>query len=339
MIPKVLGHGLLGSIGFGIVLGGLTPSAQAGSVSAGYDYLVTPYHPPGSEYSFNVPGVGSIPIEFTGLPIGTPNGSAGGYSALPLPNGAIIPGTQGLADTVVIRKNAIPNTSAPGTLNSIKSFIAGSNVYQTGGETPIEITGLSLKSINPVVIPSGLPIAIDPGTYDVYVGLQKNYGGLGGGSTSDGKMFIGDDGINKTWDSQFTIKAMAFLLPVGTDSSASDFVKGVLQGITTPLVENVPYTCTSADPLSLVKGCYGFTVNDFIATDEPWNDSPQYGDLVGQLSPDPGDFFLVGTVEHQAPNHFHIVRTPGPLPLLGASTAYAFSRRLRKRCREVVKLS
>jgi hypothetical protein len=31
--------------------------------------------------------------------------------------------------------------------------------------------------------------------------------------------------------------------------------------------------------------------------------------------------------------------TPGPLPILGASTAYAFARRLRKRCRESVKVS
>ncbi len=340
MIPKVLGHGLLGSIGFGLVLGGITPSAQAGSVAAGFDYLVTPFHPPGSTYSFNVPGVGSISVDFKGLPVGTPNGSAGGYSALPLPNGAIIPGTQGLADTVVLRENAIPDTSAPGTLNSIKTFLAGGTpVYQTGGETPIEITELSLKSIQPVVIPSGLPIAIDPGTYDVYVGLQKYYGGLGGGASSRGKMFIGDDGIDKTWDSQFTIKAMAFLLPVGTDSAVNDFVKGVLQGITSDLVENVPYACTNVGSLPLVKGCYGFTVNDFIATNEPWNASPQYGDLVGQLSPDPGDFFLGRPVKHQAPTHFHTVRTPGPLPILGASTAYAFSRRLRKRCREVVKLS
>jgi hypothetical protein len=352
MIPKVLGHGLLGSIGLGLVLGGITPSAQAGSVAAGFDYLVTPFHPPGSTYSFNVPGVGSISVDFKGLPVGTPNGSAGGYSALPLPNGAIIPGTQGLADTVVLRENAIPDTSAPGTLNSIKSFLASPgtcssdpstcvSVYQTGGQTDIEITELSLKSIQPVVIPTGLPIAIDPGTYDVYVGLQKYYGGSGGGgiASSKGQMFIGDDGIDKTWDSRFTIKAMAFLLPVGTNSSGNDFVKGVLQGITSPLVENIPYACTNVGSLPLVKGCYGFTVNDFIATNEPWNASPQYGDLVGQLSPDPGDFFLGRPGKHQAPTHFHTVRTPGPLPILGASTAYAFSRRLRKRCREVVKLS
>jgi hypothetical protein len=102
VFAKVFGHG----IGTSMLLGSLMFSAKAGIVVPGIDYLVTPEG--GAVYSFILPGGGSFPITFKGLPIGMPNGGAGGY----VPPGSIIPGTEGLADTVVNRSASV-NTSTP----------------------------------------------------------------------------------------------------------------------------------------------------------------------------------------------------------------------------------
>jgi hypothetical protein len=339
---KVLG-GAFGVLGISVLLGGTMSSAKAGAVSAGTDYLVTPSK--GATYTFALPGGGSLPMEFVGLPIGSPTGTPnGGWGGFLPSSTAVIPGTTGLADTVVNRRDPVPDTTASST-NPI------TGLPDKGGSTIIEIVGLSLKSVQPITIASGL--GIDPGPYEVYAGLQKYYGNTNGsGPESTGTMFIGEDLNNanlnprlpvKTWDSEFTINGVAFLAPVGT-ANPDDFVRKTLQEINTAYQSGL-YACTSTT-YAYVKGCYGFQANDLTALNEPWKESPVYGDLIGQnLIGTTNDFYL-GTLEagvnvddvatHEAPNKLHIVKTPAPLPVLGAPVVYAFARRLRKRCRQAV---
>jgi hypothetical protein len=386
LIPKALGHGLLGSLSLGFVLAGLPPSAKA-VVYPGTDYLVTPAG--GATYYYKLPGGATLPLSFSGLPIGlpTPNGAlftptappTGGPASSPTPpnpNGSY----SGLADTVVNRLTEVDPT-APNTLNPIKSTdpdcpINGGLdplqcVYETGGVTPIEIVGLSLQG-GSLAIPSGL--GVTPGTYNLFAGLQKYYGNTTGtGPLSMGKMFIGDDpgfscllGFNpvpKCWDSEFTLNAMAFGVPVGSalDTSVADFVRSTLQGMTTPLSNAGPYDCNSlVSGVSYDLVCLSILNKRFVALDEPWQELPGPGFLIGEnlvplpiagTNPTeyyPSEFYLSGPVIHDAGcdpvgstqncvKHIVHPSVPGPLPILGVSTAFAFARRLRKRCREAVK--
>jgi hypothetical protein len=384
-IFKTAKHGLSGSLGLGLALAVLPLSAKA-QVYPGTDYLITP--PNGASYFYPLPGGGLLPLSFGGLPIGipTPNGAlftptappTGGLASSPTPpnpNGSY----SGFADTVVNRL-AMVDPTAPNTLNPIKStdpdcpinggIDPSKCVYQTGGVTPIEIVGLSLQG-GSLAIPSGL--GVTPGTYNLFAGLQKYYGNpTGTGPLSTGTMFIGDSLANgcllgpKCWDSEFTLNAMAFGVPVGSalDTSVPDFVRSILQGMTTPLSNTGPYDCNS-----LVSGvshdlvCASILNKRFVALDEPWQELPDPSYFIGEnLVPlpiagttpteyNPSEFYLSGRVIHDAgcdpvgSNQncvLHIVdpqRVPGPLPILGVSTVFAFARRLRKRCRDAVKVS
>lgn len=380
LIPKAVRHGLLGSLSLGFILAGLPPSAKA-IVYPGTDYLITPTG--GATYYYKLPDGASLPLSFSGLPIGlpTPNGAlftptappTGGPASSPTPpnpNGSY----SGFADTVVNRLAAV-NPTAPNTLNPIKStdpdcpINGGSDplqcVYQAGGTTPIEIVGLSLQG-GSHAIPSGL--GVTPGTYNLFAGLQKYYGNTTGtGPLSLGTMFISDSlAEGKIWDSEFTVNAMAFGVPVGSalDTSVADFVRSILQGMTTPLSNTDPYNCNSlVSGVSYDLVCLSIFNKRFVALDEPWQELPDPGHLIGEnlvplpiagTTPTeyyPSEFYLSGPVIHDAGCDpvgstqncvKHIVdprRVPGPLPILGVSTAFAFARRLRKRCREAVTFS
>ena len=378
---KTAKHGLSGSLGLGLFLAVLPLSAKA-QVYSGTDYLITPAN--GATYYYPLPWGGTLPLSFSGLPIGipTPNGAlftptappTGGLASSPTPpnpNGSY----SGFADTVVNRL-AMVDPTAPNTLNPIKStnpdcpinggIDPSECVYQTGGVTPIEIIGLSLQG-GSLAIPSGL--GVTPGTYNLFAGLQKYYGNTtGSGPLSLGTMFIGDDPFNpldpldpapgKTWDSEFTLNAMAFGVPVGSalDTSVADFVRSTLQGMTTPLSNADPYDCNSlVSGVSYDLVCLSISDKRFVALNEPWQELPGPSHLIGEnLLPlpiagtmpteyYPSNFYLSGPVIHDAGGGIiHTVdpiQAPGPLPILGVSTAFAFARRLRNRCRETVKAS
>jgi hypothetical protein len=174
-----------------------------------------------------------------------------------------------------------------------------------GQVTPIEIVGLSLKG-GSLSIPDG----IYAGTYNLFAGLQKYYGNLtatsfplnppypnpsanitGLGPKSEGQMFISDKMGTKTWDSLFTLKAMAFGVPVGStlDTTTEDFVRTTLQGMVTPLSNDGPYDCKSnVFGISydlLCVSVYNIVDNKFKifrAFDEPWKTAPGPFDIIGE---------------------------------------------------------
>jgi hypothetical protein len=376
VFSKALGHGLLGSLGLGVLLGSVVPSAQAGSgfVHSGTDYVGTP--PGGAKYLPAGAPPGTEPIEFTGFAIKSPTAnplfnptaspSTGIGLGLKGPDGGYtnIPNTfiQGVADTVINRTQASIDLSLT-TLNPIKG------IMEYGGVTPIEIVGLSLKSAKPLTLG-----AFSSRTY--YAGLEKYYGTPPtpptiGQRLSTGQMFIrGDGGVGGTWDSKFTIHAMAFGLPDGSllDTTAIDFVRKTLEGMTTPLnITGNPYACqTLIGGITFDLACMAFTKPDFIVKDKEWSATmpPGADTLTGPnlvpvddpISNDPDkflpqDFFLTDKfIPHDAGDGtvhdvtydvrlLHQYYVPTPLPILGASTALAFARRLRKRCREADKAS
>jgi hypothetical protein len=393
ILTKAFSQGLFCSISVGALMAGTIASARA-VVYPGTDYLVTPEG--GATYYYKLPGGGNLPFNFNGLPIGipTPNGAlfsptappTGGTASqilnpFPPPTALVTPPNPngsytGWADTVVNRTALVdptyvsidPITGFNTNINPITGFL------DIGQATPIEIVGLSLKG-GSISIPAELPVpGLTPGTYNLFAGLQKYYGNTTGtGPLSLGTMFIGDDPTNtsspgaKTWDSEFTLKAMAFGVPVGStlDVSTADFVRTTLQGMMTPLSDSGPYACKSVvSGIAYDLLCVSvYPFKKFRATNEPWRREPSIFDLVGEnLVPQsisasmpteyyPSEFYLNSTVKHDAGCDpvdstqnctVHVVDpkfVPAPLPLLGASTAYAFARRLRKRCREVVKTS
>ena len=290
VFARLLSRGLVGSLGIGMLLAGVAPSAKALTVNAGTDYLVTPKG--GAKYSFvdPFPGAGIIDLEFSGLPIGTPSPLG---PTPPNPDG----GYSGLADTVVNRYDP---------------------VTASGGTTDIEIVGLSLKSTAPVTI-----LGTD---YDVFAGLQKYY--PGGGALSTGTMTIYDSlPKGKTWNSSFTIKAVGIFAPKGTlTPTGNDYVRSLIEGCNTATT----YQCIALPP----KG-------PFLASNESWTTGPDprngFNPLEGEnlVNNEPPNFYLNGVVIHDTGDGtIHTVTpTPGPLPIFGASAAFAFSRRLRKRTR------
>ena len=382
-------QGLQGSLGFGVLLGGIVSSAHAGSgfVHSGTDYVNTPiggakYMPPGSP-------PGTDPIDFTGLAIKYPtpnplynptanpttgiglgaNGPDGGTT--PIPNSGILP-ILGVADTVINRTEPSIDLSLT-TLNPITGLM------EMGGVTPIEIVGLSLIS--------NMPVYLGPtfGSRTLYAGLEKYYGTnptplpippitppITGQRSSTGEMFIrGHGGVGGTWDSDFTIHAMAFGLSDGfyINPIAVDPVRRVIEGMITTLnITGNPYACQSLiDGITYDLACMAFTKPNFIVKNKAWSATlpPGADTLVGPNlvpvddpnSTDPNqflpqDFYLTDrhiphdagdgsvhnvSIDRRDPEQYYYV--PGPLPILGASTAYAFARRLRKRCREAVKFS
>lgn len=278
---KILANNLIGSIGIGLALCSLSPAAEAFTVNRGTDYLVTPSN--GAVFTFvnPFPGAGSVTINFQGLPIGTP-------TATP-PDG----GFTGVADTVVNRNN---------------------DVTSSGGITPIEIVGLSLKSVNPVLISGS--------KYDVFAGLQKYYPlGLGGGTLSTGTMTIrGNDSVSaKTWDSQFSIAGVAVLAPEGTlVPTGTDYVKRLIE----------------ACPGSSYQ-CILFEKGIFTAFNEPWSETPGAGQFMGVNLVEPGlpqNFYLTAPVFHDAGDGtiHEVIPTPGPLAILGAPAVLASMGRIKK---------
>ena len=377
LFTRVYTQGLLGSLGFGVLLSGIVSSAHAGSgfVRKGTDYVGTPIGgakylpPPGSP-------LGTDPIDFTGFAIKypTPNplknptanpitgiglgakGPDGGTT--PIPNSGY-PAILGVADTVINRTEESIKLSLP-TLNPITGLV------EMGGVTPIEIVGLSLKSVNSVDLGSTY------GSRTLFAGLEEYYGTksvppITGQRPSTGEMFIrGDGGVGGTWDSIFTIHAFAFGLPTGSllDTTVNDFVRTTLEGMITPLdISGNPYACQSnVGGMTFDLVCLPFTKPNFIVKNKGWSATlpPGADTLVGpNLVPvpiDPSDpnkdyykqnFFLTdreiphdagdGSVHNVSIDRRDLKQydpVPGPLPILGASTAYAFARRLRKRCRE-----
>jgi hypothetical protein len=410
---RPFGHSLLGTIGLGVLLGGVVPSAQAGSgfVRSGTDYVGTPIG--GAKFVYPSPNPNPPPdtipivIEFTGFAIKSPTpnplynptanpttgiglgakGPDGGTT--PIPNSGI-PAILGVADTVINRTRPDLNLSLTNTLNTPRSIHAAdpdcplnggmmlsSCTFGDGDETPIEIVGLSLISNGSVALPGF-------GSRTLYAGLEKYYGKNPqpvppsppyvpptGQRSSTGTMFIrGDAGVGGTWDSIFTIHAFAFGLPTGSllDTTVNDFVRTTLEGMITPLDISVnPYACQSnVGGMTFDLVCLPFTKENFIVKDKGWSATlpPGADTLVGPNlvpvdDPDstdpnqfrPQDFFLTdrfiphdagdGSVHNVSIDRRDLKQypVPGPLPILGASTAYAFARRLRKRCRDAVKVS
>ncbi len=270
----------LGALGIALCLHTASPPAKAFTavVNQGTDYVVTP--PEGARLT--LPGFGLI--QFTGLPIGTPTATppSGGYS--------------GSADTVVNRLDNIYD-----------------NEIVTGGQTDLEIVGLSLvakNQFNP----------LDSSYYDIYAGLQKYYYSP---ASSMGVMTIKDSGLpgGKLWSSSFTINGVAVVVPVNTDTlipSGNDYVKRLIEGC----------------PSSSIYTCHTFTKGPFTASDEPWSPTPLPGQFEGPNLVNPSltqNFFLTSKVDHVAPDGLHIIQpTPAPLPFLGAPVVMVYLRRLNE---------
>lgn len=277
---KLAGRGLFSALGIGMVLSALSPSAKAfTTVNRGTDYVLTPSG--GAVIYLQLPGDLTLQrIEFRGLPILTPTATPpdGGYS--------------GMADTVINRLD---------------------DVTASGDTTRLEVVGLSLQNVSPVVINNV--------GFDVFAGLQKYLPvALGGGALSTGSMTIKDEPTTgKTWNSSFDINGVAVFAPVGTlTPTGTDYVKGLISGCGT-----AAYTCEK------------FTKGPFKAIDEPWT-SVRTSQLDGPNLVAPGlesNFFMTyETVRHDAGNGtIHNVRSvPAPLPILGASGVIASIGRLKK---------
>ena len=316
----------LTAFGFGVILAGFSAApAQALVANSGTDYLTTPTG--GAKFVFDPPPVGgdTFVIPYSGLPIlTTPSNGA--------PNG----GFSGLADTVVNRKQSV--TASP-----------------AGDVTDIEVVGLSLFAKN-VSLPS--PFG---GPYDSVAGLQKYYGNTSGrGPTSVGTMIIrGDvDGNPTTWDSIFTVKAIAFFSAPGSlglpidpyadpATHAPDLVRTIIGDIMTdiPVDTSMPYACMSGT----IDGTCLLFDKEFNAKNIKWQTTPRPSQLLGDnlviefpnLTPLNQNFFISDQVPHDTGDGtIHTVdpaSAPGPLPILGLGAAFSFSRRLRRKCRTAAK--
>lgn len=301
----------LATFGLGVVLAGFSAApAQALTANSGTDYLLTPTG--GANFVFTPPGGNPVDIPYSGLPILTPT-----------PNGSPNGGYSGIADTVVNRLQTV--TATP-----------------SGGVTPIEVVGLSLfaKNVN-------LPLLGGP--YDTVAGLQKYYGNTGGGGpTSVGTMTIRSalTGLPPTdqpttWDSDFTVKAVAFFAAPGTLALTSnpyalthspDLVRNIIGGITTPIPGDPSelYACQSG---SIPGQCLLFDKR-FILNGGGWAETPS-GQISGEnlVSNLPPNFYLTEQAPHVSPDgSIHTVDqfVPGPLPILGLGAALTASRRLKK---------
>lgn len=236
-------------------------------------------------------------------------GSIGFVSFSGLPIG----GASGIADTIVNRLDSITAPYLP-TL-PVNDLINGT--LPLANVTPIQIVGLSLAAEGPY-------------QGKIFVGLDPTM-------TSTGKMAIahaqtGDDG--GIWSSYFNINGIAIVANTGETltPSGDDYIKGLISKCGTGLLN---YTC------------HPFSKGLFVAEDEPWSHQSYPNHIIGQnlVSSDPTNFYLSNCLVHVAPGSTHGVSpfsticVPSPLPILGASTAYGFARRLRKRCREAVKVS
>ena len=305
----------LATFGLGVVLAGFSAApAQALTANSGTDYLLTPTG--GAKFVFDPPPAGgdTFIMPYSGLPILTPT-----------PNGSPNGGTSGQADTVVNRLKTV--TATP-----------------TGGMTPLEVVGLSLFAQN-VSLPGG-------GIYDTVAGLQKYYSKSG--LKSEGTMTIRGDlaGNPTTWDSDFTVNAIAFFAAPGTlglpsdpyaGTHSPDLVRNIIGDIMTDIpgdtvAKSMPYACQSG----AISGLCLLFDKTFKASNEPWKTTPIPGQLLGDnlvieppnTLPLDQNFFISDQVQHDAGDGtIHTVdpsAVPGPLPILGLGPALAASRRLKK---------
>jgi hypothetical protein len=213
-------------------------------------------------------------------------------------------GYSGWADTVVNRLDDVKTSDLP-----------------PSNKTNVNIVGLSLRNQQPVEIP-GL------GFFDIFIGLDP-------ASTSTGTISITDS----TFNADFQIYEKFVVAPIGTlVPSGNDFVRELI--VDCGSFPSPIFCGSNMDPSEL-------------SASGEWVASPQSDTITGPNLVDPlltTNFFLQGlTVLKTKPNaplpkiHAVVAKAaqpvPAPLPILGASTAYAFARRLRKRCREAVKVS
>jgi hypothetical protein len=211
-------------------------------------------------------------------------------------------GYSGWADTVVNRLDDVITSELP-----------------PSNRTDVKIVGLSLRNQDPVEIP-GL------GFFDIFIGLDP-------ARMSTGTISITDT----TFNADFQIYEKFVVAPIGTVvPSGNDFVRELI-----------------VDCGTNVFICGSNTNPSILSANAEWVASPQPDFITGPNLVDPilpTNFFLKGlTVLKTIPSdplpkiHAVVAKAaqpvPGPLPILGASTAYAFARRLRKRCREAVKVS
>jgi hypothetical protein len=181
------------------------------------------------------------------------------------------------------------------------------NVPETGGTTPLEIVGLSLRKLN-------------VGNFDLFAGLQS----YRGGTASTGSMTISHENLDTdatqgTWDSSFTINGTVVVVPTGTLESNGqvDFVEGLVAGCGT---------------LGYYQ-CVDFTKGPFSAFDEPWTHEPLIGQITGPnlVGTDPTNFYLTGAVDHVSPDGgIHRVQ-PQPVPwetdalsVIGSTVLFGF---------------
>jgi hypothetical protein len=199
-----------------------------------------------------------------------------------------------------------PDGGFSGNADTVINRLSNVNATASGETTPIEIVGLSLQSL-----------AVNG--FDVFVGLQK----YRNNTISSGTMTIRDDGVNKTWDSSFTINGVAIFAPVGTlTPTGTDFVRELVEG---------------CDTVGINYQCENFTKGPFTANNEPWSDTPGLGQLTGAnlVSADPSNFFLTGTVIHDAGDgviHTIDPKVPEPstsagLVLLGLGSLFGLKRK------------
>ena len=215
-------------------------------------------------------------VQFDGLPINT--------------------GVSGQADTIINRTEPVPESVS-------------------GGITPLEIVGLSLRKLN---VKSS-----SNGTYfDLFAGLQS----YKGGAASTGTMTIRHENLDTdptqgTWDSSFTINGTVVVVPKGTlvSDGQVDFVKNLVAGCGT---------------LNYYQ-CVDFTKGPFSAFDEPWTHEPLIGQITGPnlVSSDPTNFYLTGTVDHISPDgDTHTIdAVPEPLTILGSLTAFGFGAAFKRK--------
>ena len=327
---KALSHRLLGALGVGMLLGGLAPSAMASNILLGSDYLYTPDNG-GTSFDF---GRGIGIVKFKGVPLG-------GF---------------GLADTIIERRNdAIFDSNRDGILE------------QTSATINIEMTKLSLISASPVLVGTNyynVKPSLNSTPSKGTMTITHNTTNLGGG-----KLGFNDGGASQgTFSSLFNVNFDAIFTPVsagnpftvpnlsialinpGASWSHAPTINSFLKrGSIRDQLANchqLSGSCAPGDffpgPVAHAKGSpnypagHGTTVapNSPTPICDPILVSTALVDAV--LQPTLAKCTTVVAVKStdaEPSNETSLVsQTPGPLSFLGASTAFAFTRRLRQRC-------
>jgi hypothetical protein len=301
-VVRLLGRGIVASMGVGVLLGGLPSSASAATtVNPGTDYLVTP--PGGAFYP---------PFSFSGLPIGvsTPKGPTP-----PNPNGGFL----GFADTIVNRLDPVQADA-------------------DGGVTNIEIVGLSLKSQQPAEFMGGMYEAV-AGLQKYYSqsgALSTGTMTIRDSGEVDGKRWDSDFTING-----LAFAAPVGSLPTPGDDAVRTLIEAIQTPIPANVDQPYACKSGDIDGYCLLFAQRLIASNEpWVATPEPEPFTLQGLNLVDS-SPANFFLTGVVRHDNQGVNDitkFHKVQpypAPGPLPVFGATAAFAFARRLRVRTRKV----